>query len=126
MVPKMSPVAVPDELLTSEAALPAQFYDIWHRTRYVSPERALVLAVMWQAVIDLQKYRFANRRRQQRLFMEAYRWVESDDRSWVFSFANLCETLNLKPEPLRARLLGEVPPPRQAPAVGAPEVEEAA
>ena len=80
MVPKMSPVIIPEEIIASEPALPCQFQDIWHRTRYTSPERSLVLSVVWQAVIDLQKYRFAVRRRQQRLYMEAYRWVASVDR----------------------------------------------
>jgi hypothetical protein len=108
MVPKMSPVAIPEELIASEPALPVQFHDIWHKTRYVAPERALVLSVVWQALIDLQKYRFATRRRQQRLYMEAYRWVESDDRQWPYSFCNVAEMLDVAPERLRAQLIGDI------------------
>jgi hypothetical protein len=110
MVPKMSPVVIPDELVASEPALPSQFHDIWHRTRYVSPERSLVFAIVWQTLIDLQKYRFASRRRQQRLYMEAYRWVASDDRQWPYSFCNVAEMLDVAPERLRAQLLGDVAP----------------
>jgi hypothetical protein len=59
--------------------------------------------------------------------MEAYLWVASEERSWPYSFVNLCEALNLDPELTRDRLLGEV-----APSNGpierdlAAEVEEAA
>jgi hypothetical protein len=110
MVPKMSPVVIPEELIASEPALPVQFYEIWHKTRYVAPERALVLAVVWQAVIDLQKYRFATRRRHQRLYMEAYRWAVCDDRKWPFAFRNIAEMLDVPPERLREKLLGDAVP----------------
>src|SRR5262249_13447915 len=120
MVPKMSPVVIPDELIASEPALPVQFHDIWHRTRYISPERALVLAMVWQTVIDLQKYRFASRRRQQRLYMEAYRWVASDDRQWPYAFCNVA------PGRRRAKRLGEVAPRARVPEDAPADVEEAA
>jgi hypothetical protein len=118
---------LPEELLIPEPALPAQFHIIWHRTRAISAERALVLAVLWQAVADLQKYRFATRRQHQRLYMEAYEWVASSDRSWPYSFVNLCELLNLSPESLREELLSGRVPSRaiQAPDTLA-DVEEAA
>lgn len=127
MVPKMSPVIIPEEIIASEPALPTQFQDIWHRTRYISPERSLVLSVVWQAVIDLQKYRFAKRRRQQRLYMEAYRWVASADRQWAYSFENIAEMLNVDPDRLREQLIGNsvpvfAPATPEAPA----EVSEAA
>src|SRR5215475_16128474 len=101
---------VSDDILIPEAALPSQFGDIWHKTRAITPERALALAVIWEAVLDLDKYRFAQRRRQQRLYWEAYQWVTSDDRSWPFSFANLCDSLNLTVEPVRKQLLAEMVP----------------
>lgn len=125
MVPKMSPVVIPEELIASEPALPVQFHEIWHKTRYVSPERALVLAVVWQVVIDLQKYRFATRRRQQRLYMEAYRWVACDDRKWPFAFRNVAEMLDVAPERLRLQLLADVAPAVRVSDDGV-EVEEAA
>ena len=126
MVPKMSPVVISDELIASEPALPVQFHDVWHRTRYVSPERALVHALVWQAVIDLQKYRFSTRRRQQRLYMEAYRWVASDDRKWPYAFRNVAEMLDVAPDRLRAQLLGDVAPLLIAADRDQADVEEAA
>jgi len=120
---------VSDDILVPEAALPAQFHDIWHKSRAITPERALALAVLWEAVIDLGKYRFAQRRRQQRLYWEAYEWVGSDDRSWPFSFANLCDALNLTVEPVRKQLLAEmapVPAAEKPIAVQEPLLEKAA
>lgn len=101
---------VSDDILIPEAALPTQFDEIWHKTRAIAPERALALAVMWEAVLDLDKYRFAQRRRQQRLYWEAYQWITADDRSWPFSFVNLCDSIGLTVEPVRKRLLGEMLP----------------
>jgi hypothetical protein len=91
-----------------------QFERLWHGPKSLSPERQLAISVLWQAADDLQKYRCARRRRRQRLYMDAYRWVESDDRSWVFSFVNLCEVFNLSPQALRAELLGEPTSAKQA------------
>lgn len=45
---------VPEEGLIPEATIPSQFRDIWHRTRAVSPTRALAIAVLEQAVFDLK------------------------------------------------------------------------
>ena len=101
---------VSDDILIPEAALPSQFADIWHKSRAISPERALALAVLWEAVLDLEKYRFAARRRQQRLYWEAYDWVTSNDIAWPFSFVNLCDTIGLSPDPVRRQLLGPYAP----------------
>ena len=109
---------VSDDILVPEAALPAQFHDIWHKSRAITPERALALAVVWEAVLDLDKHRFAKRRRQQRLYWEAYEWITSDDRSWPYSFANLCDMVGLTVEPVRKQLLGDLLP--FAPAVEKP------
>ncbi len=104
MIPHMW-FGVPEELLAPEPALPVQVQHVWHHTRAISSERRLILAMIWQAILDLRKYRFAKRMRDQRLYMEAYEWVESDDRTWPYSFANLCELLNLHVESARAQVL---------------------
>jgi hypothetical protein len=101
----MEPGIFADELLKPEATMPVQFQEMWHGGKPVTPERALVVVVLWQAASDLEKFRFARSRKQQRLYMEAYKWVASDDHSWPYSFVNLCETLKLSPEYLRAGML---------------------
>lgn len=108
-VPKMWS-SVPDDILAPDFALPSQLKDIWHKSRAIRPERALALAVLEQSMEDLRKFRFADRRRQQRLYMEAYRWVMSNDREWPYSFVCLCDQLGLEVEPMRRGLLGDAAP----------------
>jgi hypothetical protein len=44
-----------------------------------------------RAASDLANFRFRSRRKAQRIYLDAYRWVASDDRSYHFSFVNVCE-----------------------------------
>jgi hypothetical protein len=81
---------VSDDTLTPLAVPPVQFYDVWSRSRAVSPERGLALAVMEQAINDLITHRFARRRRHQRAYWDAYQWMVADDYKWPFSFISLC------------------------------------
>lgn len=99
-----SPIAF-EELLTPETTLPLQFAQIWHGARKTSPEWALATSVLGQAVRDLHKFRYARRRKRQRLYLDAYEWIASTDRSWPYSFVNICEALGLSPDFLRAELL---------------------
>ncbi len=94
-----------EELLRPECTLPVQFQRLWHGARPTTPERLLMINILWQAAEDLHKYRYARKRRRQRLYMEAYRWVAADDHTWPFSFASICDALGLSPEFLRAELL---------------------
>jgi hypothetical protein len=121
----MEPGIFLDELLKPEATMPEQFQEMWHGGRPITPERALVMVVLWQAASDLQKFRFAKFRKQQRLYMEAYKWVASDDRSWPYSFVNLCETLKLSPEYLRGGMLESRLPAKKTDSASEP-MEEAA
>jgi hypothetical protein len=105
--------------MTPDLTVPMQFYEVWHRPRATSPERELALSVLWQAAIDLQKGRDSRQRKRQRLHREAFKWVASNDRTWPFSFLNLCDVLNLSPDYLRAELLA-------SPASPAPGVNQAA
>jgi hypothetical protein len=109
----MNPGIVEDDVLTPDLTLPIQFRDIWHGARFASPETILAVSVLGQAANDLQTYRFARRRRNQRLYSEAYNWVASDDRSWPYAFVNLCEALRLSTESVRARLLADALPAAQ-------------
>jgi hypothetical protein len=121
----MEPGIFLDELLKPEATLPVQFQGMWHGGKPVTPERALMIVVLWQAASDLQKFRFARSRKQQRLYMEAYKWVASNDRSWPYSFVNLCEALKLSLEYLRAGMLDGRPAARKSESASAP-LEQAA
>ncbi len=74
-----------------------------------SPERALMVAVLedacltWLGAIRSQGANSLRRRATER------RWIVSNDRSWPFSFVNLCETLDIDVGKLRGRLLSLEP-----------------
>jgi hypothetical protein len=110
MVPKMSAWLSVAEYLEPETVLPTQFHEVWHRPAPITPERALVLSVLWRAIEDLYRNRFARRRRDQSLYAAAYKWVASDDQSWPYSFVNVCDALALDSTAVRQELLGEMAP----------------
>lgn len=102
-------VGISDDVLAPEVLLPGQFQDVWHHSGAVAPERMLAMAVLSEALHDLTRYRFAKRRRMQRLYWEAYEWVTAADRNWPFSFVNLCDSLGLTVEAVRAQVLATPP-----------------
>jgi len=110
MMPTMWSGVLLEERLEPEFIVPEQFHDVLRRKRAVMPEMELALAVMERAVVDLQEYRFRTRRREQRLYMDAYDWVVSNDRAWPLSFVNLCELFEVPVDQMRARLIGDATP----------------
>jgi hypothetical protein len=67
-------------------------------------ERLLMLAVLEDAVDCYQKHAHARDPRAAQLFEEAEEWVESADRSWLFSFENICDTLEINADYVRRGL----------------------
>jgi hypothetical protein len=87
---------------------PEQFAE---RTRPASadrPEMRLMVAVMENGIATYLRYateaRIPAKRRARRLFGEAKAWVESDDTSWPYSFANLCMALGFDVSQMRKGL----------------------
>ena len=80
----------------------------------MEPHKRLALAVL-QTVVD--DYRGSSYRRaagfaprlDQRAYLEARAYLASTDRSWPFSFENLCEAVGLDPGSLRHQLTKGVP-----------------
>ncbi len=83
----------------------SEFFATFKRTAYLEPEKILMLAVLQDAIICLQKYRASGSRRNKRLFDEAKEWIQLDDRDWPFSFNNVCEAVSLNPGYLRRGLI---------------------
>jgi len=102
----------PEEQLPPAILHPIQYRDIWSGTGH-SPERELASAVIDRAATDLRIYRYARRARHQRLYMQAYQWVQSNDTSWAFAFLSICHALGFSPEALRERLLDVSEPMRE-------------
>ena len=85
MNPTMWSGVLREDSLAPEHVLPVQFQDSLRRKKAVSPELGLVIAILERAMLDLREYRYARRRREQRLYMNAYAWVASEDRRWPYS-----------------------------------------
>ena len=65
--------------------------------------RALMLAVLKDGIACFQEYFFKPSRTNEKLFLEAEEWINSNDDD-VFSFNNICDTLGLSPSRLRKGL----------------------
>jgi hypothetical protein len=68
-------------------------------------QRELASGILKQAAQDLRRFHGATSAIERELYLDAYRWVISDDCSWPFSFLNVCQLLKLAPESLRQELL---------------------
>ena len=70
--------------------------------------RELASGILKQAAQDLRRFHGATSAIERELYLDAYRWLMSNDFSWPFSFLNVCQLLNLVPETLREHLLGDL------------------
>ena len=75
---------------------------------YKESQRELAAGVLKQAEHDLQRFHAAPSTIERELYLDAYRWVMSDDCSWPFSFRNVCQLLSLVPEDVRQDLVGQL------------------
>ena len=69
-------------------------------------EERLMLAVLESAVEDFQKYVLARKPSGKKLFQQAEEWFLEKDSELLFSFENICETLQLHPDYIRQGLMG--------------------
>lgn len=90
--------------LEPETVLPSQFYGRMPVDASLQPEKRLMLAVLEDAVGTYQKYAFSKERNGERLFSEAEDWIESSEKEWPYSFANICDALGLEHEFMRSGL----------------------
>lgn len=91
-------------LFEPDALLPAQFYAAFRGSSGTRGEKRLMLAVLEDALDCFQKYATSSDGQGQALFEEANTWICSADRSWFFSYENICEALGINPEYLRRGL----------------------
>jgi hypothetical protein len=68
-------------------------------------EERLMLAVLESAVEDFQKYVLARSTCGKKLFRAAEEWFFDKDSDELFSFSNICETLQLHPDHIRKGLM---------------------
>lgn len=79
-----------------------------HTDNYEETQRELAAGVLKQAEQDLRRFHGAAGTIERELYLDAYRWVMSDDSSWPFSFLKVCQLLNFDPEDVRQDLIGDL------------------
>ena len=87
-----------------DTLLPSQFFDRVRRRTEHDGERRLMIAVLEDAVDVFRKQAGARDPRGEQLFQEAETWIEDPDRTWLFSFQNICDVLDIDADYLRRGL----------------------
>jgi hypothetical protein len=87
------------------AVLPAQVSGGARWNADTSGPRALMLAVLEDAVRCIENGRWQRRFGARRSAAEAKAWVRCDRADWPFSFRNVCEALGIDADAMRSRLL---------------------
>ena len=92
------------ELFQPDTLMPSQYFDRIRRRASLDGERRLMVAILEDAVDVYRKHADARDRKRQALFDDAATWIESDDKSWIFSFENICDVLGIDVSYLRSGL----------------------
>jgi hypothetical protein len=92
------------ELFQPDTLLPSQYFDRIRRRASYDGERRLMVAILEDAVEVYRKQAGARDRKRRQLFEDAEAWIDSPDKSWIFSYENICEMLGIDAEYLRKGL----------------------
>jgi hypothetical protein len=76
--------------------------------QFETSRKDLAAGILKQAGLDLRRFHGATSVIEREFYLDADRWVMSDDCSWPFSFLNVCQLLNLAPETVREEVLGDL------------------
>jgi hypothetical protein len=82
-----------------------QYLKSYRRAKSAEPEKALMFAVLVQAVETYQRFAFSESPRGQALFHEVKAWFWSEEVDGIFSFRSICDVSGLNPEFLRRGLM---------------------
>ena len=96
---KVFAVFQPDILIS------AQYLATYRRKFHLNPEQVLMLAVLEDAIICFQDHVAATCKRKHSLHLEAEQWILDEDKSYLFSFENICDSLGFEPTYLRQGLV---------------------
>jgi hypothetical protein len=76
--------------------------------QFETSRKDLAAGILKQAGLDLRRFHGGTSAIEREFYLDAHRWVTSDDCSWPFSFLNVCQLLNLAPETVREEVLGDL------------------
>lgn len=80
-------MAIDDTLMTQ------QYADTFRRSEHLDPERALVAAILDDAIHEYRKYSAAHDAFGKSRFREVEEWIMHGGNGWIFSFDNVCASL---------------------------------
>lgn len=96
---KLESLFQPDILISS------QYQATYRRRFHLEPERVLMLAILEDAIVCFQDNLGATCKRKKTLHSDAEEWILDDDKSYFFSFENICSALGFDPGYLRHGLI---------------------
>jgi len=76
--------------------------------QFETSRKDLAAGILKQAALDLRRFNNATSAVEREFYLDAYRWITSDDWSWPFSFLNVCQLLNFAPETVREETLADL------------------
>jgi hypothetical protein len=91
-------IFVPDTLLAT------QYFDRIRRRRDLTGEQRLMCAIIEDSVEAYLKHSAASHPHHREIFAEAEHWIETQDRTWLFSFDTICDYLGLDSDYMRRGL----------------------
>jgi len=91
-------------LLGSDSVVPDQYFGTFRRSEHFEPEKALLLAILQDAIHCFRNYSAAKDRVGKERFREAENWIMHSGDDWIFSFDNVCDLLSLDPDYIRRGL----------------------
>lgn len=96
----------PDQfrLLEAETVIFDKFDEVFRRKQHIEPEKGLMFAILEEGISCFQRQLFARTQKGKNLFREAEAWILEQNSDGIFSFENICDTLGLSSNYLRAGL----------------------
>jgi len=76
--------------------------------QFETSQKDLATGILKQAALDLRRFHGATSAVEREFYLDAHRWVMSDDCFWPFSFSNVCQLLDLIPQTVREEVLADM------------------
>jgi hypothetical protein len=94
-------------LIGSDHTWRDQYLSTFRRSEFLEPEKALLAALLQDAIDCFHKHAAAQDREGKELLREAEQWIMTDEDGWVFSFRNVCSVLGVDAEYIRRAVLAD-------------------
>jgi hypothetical protein len=92
-------------VIGADASVQQQYLDTTRRSEHLEPEKALLAALLSDAIHTYRKFRTARSRVGRECFREVEEWIMAGRDEWIFSFNNVCDLLDLDPDYVRRGVL---------------------